>query len=97
MYDYEFEDEYEEKPRHRKMAKAKKDKVKKADHKHEYKQCVVSYVAEDIYGKKHNLFSKAQYCTVCGKLDCNWMKTIDAPYGSLPVFETEMWGKAVKL
>lgn len=98
MIDYEdMYDEYEEKPKHRKIALSKKEKVKKADHKHQYADCFVSYVAEDFYGKQKNLFSKAKYCTICGKLDCNWMKTVQTVNADLPLFDVTMWDKAVRL
>ena len=99
MIDYEeLYDEYEEKPRHRKQTLSKKEKVKKADHKHNYADCILSYVAEDYYGKQRNLTSRAKYCTICGKLECNWFKIIEPPKNSqLPVFDVSMWDKAVSL
>lgn len=93
--DYEIEDEY---PRHRKSPIIKKNKVKKADHKHVYQDCIASFLAEDSYGMLRHLYSKAQYCTICGKLDCNWMKTTILGNGNtLPVFEVEMYDKIINL
>ena len=98
MDEDEIYEEYGQRSRHRKAALPKRVKPKKADHKHVYEDCYVSYVAEDYYGKTRNLFAKAKYCTVCGKLDCNWYKTINQPTDdSLPMFDVEMWGKEVKL
>lgn len=94
-----YEEDYEERPRHRKLAPAKKPKNKKADHKHIYKDCAVTYVGEDIYGKRFTLYSLAKYCEICGKLECNWFKHIDRDQinKSLRVFDVEMYDKKVQL
>ena len=99
MYDYEFEDEYEEKPRHKKAAPTKKPKTKKADHKHQYRDCNVVYTAEDNFGKYYTLYSPARYCTICGNLECGWanLKNRNSINDKLPMFDVEMWGKKVKL
>lgn len=102
QYQDDYYDDYEEeRPRHRKAVISKKEKSKKADHKHQYAKCLVAYVAEDMFGKRSNRISAAKYCTICGKLDCNWNKSIPAETadfnGSIPVIEVEMWDKAVNL
>lgn len=98
MRDYEeMYYEEEERPRHRKITKAKKEKHKKADHKHVYSKCAVSYTGEDMYGKHHHVFSKGQYCVICGKLDSDWYPLEKINSNGLPVFEVSMWDKEVKL
>ena len=101
-YQNDYLDEYgDERPKHRKMAASKKEKPKKADHKHQYKTCAVTYIAEDMYGRRQSLVSMGEYCTVCGKLDCNWMKGVPLEKAhissDIPMFDAEMWDKAVRL
>lgn len=99
----DFYDQYQEekRPRHRKMSVSKKTKHKKADHKHQYANCGIKYAARDGYGKTYHLLSMGQYCTLCGKLECNWMKGIDVNKAHLspdiPVFEANMWDKTIQL
>ena len=93
MLDFDYE-EYEEQPRYRKSPKAKKEKHKKADHKHLYEKCVLSVKNPD---RTYTHF-KAKYCTVCGKVDCSWFDTVPeyktAQYKS---FVAQMWTKQVNL
>lgn len=60
----------EEPPKHKK--KKKKKAPKKADHKHEYKNCVIATRYPDNWtlGLGHEGWTSvfASYCTVCGKL-----------------------------
>ena len=94
-----YEDEYEEQPRHRKVAAAKKSRKKKADHKHQYSDCNVVYAAKDGFGKFYTLYSPAKYCTVCGNLECGWahIKSRNGINNELPLYDVEMWAKKVEL
>lgn len=60
----------EEPPRYKK--KKKKKRPKKADHRHEYKNCVIRYKIPDNWtiGRTDDGWTRtfASYCPICGKL-----------------------------
>lgn len=60
----------EEPPRHKK--KKKKNRPKKANHKHEYKNCVIRYKFPDNWtiGRTEDGWTRtfASYCPICGKI-----------------------------
>ena len=100
QYQSNYYDEYEEeRPKHRKVATSGKTKKKKADHKHNYKECTLKYIGEDENRKLHTLYSPAKYCTVCGKLECRLMNYTNTTMVNMavPVLETEMWANKVAL
>ena len=93
-----YDDEFGETPRrHKEKARKKhKPKVKKSNHKHEYRKCLVRYAAEDSYGKIEHFISAGTYCVQCGKLECRWLEQSRAKK-DVPVFDTELWDKEVIL
>lgn len=96
VYD-DYEDDFEEYPHHRKVAKKRKPPHKKSKHKHDYQPCIVGYDGAG-YHSRGRVFSKGKYCTLCGKLDVNWFQTTIPLEGSrLPYFDVNMWDKQVEL
>lgn len=65
-----FEEE-DEVCKHRKNTKSNKSKSKKkADHKHNYKKCLLKFPMQNMYsGRNEWLICVAGYCTICGKLN----------------------------
>lgn len=66
-YLYDETDYNYEETKHYKQMKPMKKNTKKADHKHEYKECLLQYYS-DIPGEKGIQTTLDSYCTICGKI-----------------------------
>lgn len=64
-----FEDEI---PKYRK--KRQKNKVKKVDHKHEYRNALLNIEKNDSY-------YLCRYCTICGRIDNYWSEPVPLDNG----------------
>ena len=62
----------EEIPKYRK--KAKKRKVEKRDHKHEYRNAI-------LHIEKYDTYYLCEYCTICGRIGETWDEIITTTDG----------------
>lgn len=58
---------WDDEPRYRKRRKSNVSKArKKTKHEHKYEPCFLEYTY--IVNKENTYYSKANYCTICGKI-----------------------------
>ena len=78
-----FEDEI---PKYRK--KRQKNKVKKVDHKHEYRNALLNI-------EKDGSYHICKYCTICGRIDTYWSDSVplDGEYYARKMTKEELLKK----